>query len=111
MLSSFVRNVRLTLRSAITFQQVSIISIAILIILCKLDHWNNSNDISLFIALYLYLTGVKINLIIFFNYISLFVLHNMLLKILHKISKSSVACIKAYTSNCRLIRLWDNFNY
>lgn len=111
MLSSLIRSVRPKSRLAITSQLVSMKLVAILIILCKSVHRNNSDYIYLFITFYLYLTGTRINAITFLNYLSLFVLHNMLLRKLREISRSSAIYIKAKASNCRLAGLWDNFEY
>lgn len=55
---------------------ISIISV--LVILCRSANENNSNYISLFIALYLYLFGVQVDAITLWNHLSLLVLYNVL---------------------------------
>lgn len=91
MLLSLVKNVELILKSIITFQLVSMKLVAILVILYKSTYQNKSNYILFFIIFYLYLASTKINTITFYNYLGLFVLHNVLLKKLRKITKSSAA--------------------
>lgn len=88
-LSSLVKNVRPTSRSAMISQLVSIKSVLILIILCRSAHQSNSNYIPLLIALYLYLASVKINTITLLNYLGLSVLYNVLFKKFREIIKSS----------------------
>ena len=111
MLSSLVRSVGPTSRSAMTSQLVSMKLVAILIILCRSAHRNNSNYIPLLIALYLYLAGARIDAITLLNHLGLSVLHNVLLRKLREITRSSAAWIKAQASNCRLVGSWDNFEY
>lgn len=72
-----------------TSQLVSIKLVAILVILCKLTYRNNSNYVPLLIALYLYLASARIDAITLFNHLGLFVLHNVLLRKLREITKSS----------------------
>lgn len=111
MLSSFVESVRPTSRSALTSQLISIKLVAILVILYKSAHQNNSNNILFLIALYFYSADAKIDAIIFLNHLDLFVWHNMLLKKLYEIIRSNATWIKAQASNNRLVRLWHNFEY
>lgn len=94
-LSSLVKNIGSILRLAMTSHLVFMKFVAILIILYRSAHWNNSNYISLFIALYLYLADARIDAITLFNHLGFFVLHNMILKKLHKIIRWSAAWIKA----------------
>lgn len=72
----------------------SIKLIAIFVILCKLAHQNNNNYILLFIAIYLYLFGVQVDAVIFFNYFGLLVLDNIFLGKLKSIIISSTLFIK-----------------
>ena len=91
MLSSLVRSVGPTSRSTMTSQLVSIKLVAILIILCRLAHWNNNNYIPFLIALYLYLVGARIDSITLLNYLDLSVSHNVILRKLHEITRSNAA--------------------
>lgn len=59
---------------------VSIKLIAILVILCRSAHQNNSNYFSLFLTLYLYFASARIDIIILFNYFRLLVLYKVFLK-------------------------------
>lgn len=110
-LSDFVRSIRLISRSIMTSQLVFMKLVAILVILYRSAHWNNNNYISLFITVYLYLAGVKIDIITLFNHLGLFILHNVLLKKLREITKSNATWIKVQVSNYRLVGSWDNFEY
>lgn len=64
--------------------------IAILIILCRLVHQNNSNYLPLFIALYFYSLGAYVNAITLLNHLGLSVLYDVLQKKLNDITSSSV---------------------
>lgn len=83
--------------------------VAILVLICRLAHQNNSNYISLSIAIYLYLAGIQIDTITLFNYLGISVLYSVLIKKLRNITMSSVAFIKKQASNNRLIGTCDNF--
>lgn len=73
---------------------ISMKLVVILVILCQSAYWNNSNYIPLFIALYFYSFGAKVDAIIFLNDFSLFVLYNMLQKKFYSITLSSQKWIK-----------------
>lgn len=65
--------------------------VAILAILCRSAHQNNSNYLPLFVALYLYSAGVKIDAITLLNYLGLSVLYDVLQKRLKAITFLGVA--------------------
>lgn len=60
-----------------------------LIILYRLAYSNNSNYFPVFIAFYLYSTGIEIDVITIFNHFRVIVLQNVFLKKLGEITKSS----------------------
>ena len=85
--------------------------LAVLVIMCRSAHRNNSNYIPLLVAMYLYSAGAKIDAITLLNHLGLSVLYNSLLKKLRDIKAYSTAFIKPQAINCKLVGLWDNFEY
>lgn len=85
--------------------------VAILVILCHSAYQNNSNYISLLIALYLYFAGVRVDAITLLNHLGLSVSYDVFQRKLKNIMTSSIAGIKAQDSNCKLIGTWDNFKF
>lgn len=67
MISSLVLSIDFISKSLLIFHLVSIKLLAIFIIIYKSAHQNNSNYNLFFIVMYIYLEGVKIDVIIFFN--------------------------------------------
>lgn len=74
-------------------------------------HQNNSNYIPLFVVMYLYSAGIKIDIKILLNHLSFSVLYNVFLRKLRDIKAFSAAIIKEQAFNCKLIGSWDNFKY
>lgn len=85
--------------------------VAILVILWRSAHRNNSKYLPLLVAVYLYSAGVRVDVVTVLNYLGLSVSHNMLLKKLRGIRLSSMAWIKAKPLNRQLVGAWDNFEY
>lgn len=85
--------------------------VAILVILCRSAHRNNSNYVPLLVAMYLYSAGARVDAITLLNHLGISVLYNVLLRKLRSITASSSAFIKAQASNRKLIGTWDNFEY
>ena len=85
--------------------------LAILVILCRSAHRNNSNYFPLLVAIYLYSAGAKVDAITLLNHLGLSVSYNVLLKRLRSIMSSSAAFIKQQATNCKLVGTWDNFEY
>lgn len=85
--------------------------VGIFVILCRSVHWNNSNYIPLMIALYLYSAGIRIDAITLLNHFGLSVSYDVLQKSLKNITSANKALIKQQSTNCRLVGMWDNFEY
>ena len=111
LLTSLVLSVGPTSRSTTTSHLVSMKLLAILVILCRSAHRNNSNYFPLLVATCLYFVGAKVDAITLLNYLGLMISYNVLLKKLRNITSSSAAYIKEQASNCRLVGSWDNFEY
>lgn len=90
---------------------VSMKLIAILTILCRSAHRNNSNYLPLIIGLYLYSAGARVDAITLLNRLGLSVSYDALQKKLRKISQASKQWIKQRKSNRKLVGTWDNFEY
>lgn len=65
--------------------------VAILVILCRSAHRNNSNYLPLLIALYLYSAGARVSAITLLNHLGLSVSSDVLQKKLKDITTSSIA--------------------
>lgn len=85
--------------------------IAILVILCRSAHRNNSNYLPLMIGLYLYSAGARIDAITLLNRLGLSVSYSVLLKKLGDITVTSQQWIRQQASNRQLVGTWDNFEY
>ena len=85
--------------------------IVIFVILCKLAHWNNSNYISLLIAMYLYLARAQDNVKILLNYLGLLILYKVFFKKLRNITTSNTLFIQEQAFNNKVVSMWDNFEY
>lgn len=92
-------------------QLVSMKIVAILVILCRSAHRNNSNYIPLLIALYMYSAGARDDASTLLNHLGLSVSYDVLQKRLKDITNNSQLWIKEQLSNCRLVGSWDNFEY
>lgn len=66
-MTSLILDVGLTLRSSSISYLTSIKLLEILVIIYRSAHHNNSNEILLFMAMYIYLTDTKVDIIIFLN--------------------------------------------
>ncbi len=111
MMNSLVLGVGPTSRSSLTSHLASMKLLAILVIICRSAHQNNSNYIPLFVAMYMYSAGAKVDAITLLNRLGLSVSYNVLLRKLRSITTSSAAFIKKQASNCKLVGTWDNFQY
>ena len=91
-------NMMLSLRSnsdtCLTSYFSSMKLLAVFVIMCGSAHWNNSNYIPLFVAMYLYLARVKVDVLTLLNHFSLSVSYNSLLKKLRDIKAHSAVFIK-----------------
>lgn len=85
--------------------------VAILAILCRSAHRNNSNYLPLMIGLYLYSAGARVDAITLLNRLGLSVSYDVLQKSLRNITLASQAWIKEQATNCKLVGTWDNFEY
>lgn len=103
LLTSLVFSVSPTLNTPHTSHVASMKLVAILVIICKSTHRNNSNYIPLFIAMYLYSAGARVDTITLFNHLRISILYNILMRKLRSITTSSVVFIKERASNNRLI--------
>lgn len=90
---------------------ISMKIILVLVILCRLAHWNNSNYFPLRVTLYMYSTGAKIDAITLLNHLGLPVLYKVLQKKFHGITLMQKKWIKQRASNWQLVSTWDNFKY
>lgn len=111
---SLVLGVRLTsCFSSFSFDLhlISMKIISVLVIPCRLAHWNNSNYFSLLVTLYIYSTSAKIDAITFLNHLGLSVSYKVLQKKLHEITLMQKKWIKQQASNWQLVSMWDNFKY
>lgn len=88
---------------SITTYLVSMKLVTIFVILYRLIHQNNNNYVFLFIAMYLYLAGARVDVITLLNYLKLLVLYNISLRKLRNITISSTAFIKKQVSNNKLV--------
>lgn len=77
--------------------------ITIFLFICKSVYQNNSNYILFFIALYLNLAIVQVDIITFLNYFIISVLYNILIKKLKNIISSYIVFIKEQMFNNKLI--------
>ncbi len=77
--------------------------IAILVIICRSAHQNNSNYLPLLVAMYRNSADAQVDAITLLNYLSLSILYNVLLKTLRNIKNSSAAFIKEQVSNSKLV--------
>lgn len=68
--------------------------LAVLVIMCKSAHRNNSNYIPLLVAMYLYSAGAKVDAITLLNYLGLSVSYNSLIRKLRDIKAHSAVFIK-----------------
>ena len=94
LLTSLMQSIRPLSKSTMTSHLASMKLLAILVVLYRSAHWNNSNYFPLLVAIYLYLVGANVDAITFFNHLSLLVLYIVLLKKLRSIMSSSAAFIK-----------------
>lgn len=80
LISGMVLNVGSTnrLKDIFKLHLISMKVVAVLVILCRSAHRNNSNYFSLLIALYLYSAGTKIDAITLLNHLGLFVFYSVL---------------------------------
>ena len=85
--------------------------IAILVILCRSAHRNNSNYIPLLIGLYFYSAGARTDAITLLNHFGLSVSYDVLQRKLRDITSMSKNWIKQQATNYRLVGAWDNFEF
>lgn len=88
------------LSSYLAFHQGSMKLLSILLVMCKLACWNNSNYILLLLAIYLYSASAKVDTITLLNHLGLSVLYNLLLQKLRDIKANSMVFIKKQAGNC-----------
>ena len=85
--------------------------VAILTILCRSSHRNNTSYIPLAIGLYLYSAGACVDAITLLNHLGLLVFYDALQKKLRKLSHTGKQWIKSQQSNKKLVGTWDNFEF
>lgn len=83
--------------------------LAVLVIMYRLAHQNNSNYIHPLMAMYLYSTRVKVDAITLLNHLGLSVLYNLLLRKLRDIKAHSIAFINQQATNFKFVSSWDHF--
>ncbi|MCJ1462377.1 hypothetical protein MMC07_000977 [Pseudocyphellaria aurata] len=86
-------------------------TVAVLAILCRSAHRNNSHYLPLVLALYLYSAGAKVDALTLLNHLGLSVSYDVLPKQLKHIALTSIELIKDQSTNRRLVGTWDNFEY
>ena len=95
LMMSLVSSVGLaTTTSSTTSHLASMKLVAILVIMCRSAHRNNSNYLPLLVAMYLYSAGARVDAITLLNHLGLSVSYNVLLRTLRNIKDSSAAFIK-----------------
>ena len=94
MMTSLVLGVGPTSRSLLTFHLASMKLLAILVIIYRSAHQNNSNYVLFLVAMYIYSANAKVDAITLLNRFGLSVLYNVLLRKLRGITTSSAAFIK-----------------
>lgn len=104
-ITSLVLGTGLILKSSLTSHLVSMKLLAIFVIIYRSAYQNFNNDVSLYMIMYMYSTGAKIDTITVFNYPGLFILYKLVLKKLRSIITSSATSIKKEASNCKLISM------
>lgn len=87
----------------LTFYLALMKLLAILVIMYKLAHRNNSNYISHLIAIYLYFAGVKVDAITLLNHLGHFVIYNSLFEKMREIKAYNTTFIKQQATNCKFI--------
>ncbi len=102
-LTSMVLNIGLLSISTITSHFILIKFLAILVILYRSVHQNNSNYFSLLISIYVYSAKAKIDTKTLLNYLDLSILYNLLLKKLRNITYLSSAFIKEQALNYKFV--------
>lgn len=93
-MTSLVFGISLILKNPLTSHLALIKFLAILIIICRSDHWNKNNYISLLVQMYIYSADAKNDTISFFNHFGLFILYNVFLRKVRVITISSAIFIK-----------------
>lgn len=91
---SMMLSLRSNSDTRLTSHLASMKLLAVLVIMCRSAHRNNSNYIPLLMAMYLYSAGAKVDAIMLFNYLGLSVLYNSLLRKLRDIKAHSATFIK-----------------
>lgn len=90
---------------------ISMKLVAVLVILCRSAHRNNSNYLPLMVALCLYSAGAKVDAITLLNHLGLSVSYNVLQSKLRDITLSSKQWIRQQAQNRQLVGTWDNFEF
>lgn len=112
LISSMVLSVGPTTSSRFSSSNVlSMKLVAILVILCRFAHRNNSNYFPLLVALYMYSSGARVDAITLLNPLGLLVSYPVLLRKLANITATSQKWIKQQATNCQLVGTWDNFEF
>lgn len=96
---SLIFDIDSTLKSHIIFHLTSIKLLSIFIIICRSFYYNNSTYILLFMIIYIYSVGTKVDTITFVNQLDLFVLYNILLRKFIGITISNAIFIKEQVFN------------
>lgn len=82
----------------------------IFVIICKLSHQNNSNDISLLVIMFIYIANTKIDVITFFNQLSLLISYNMLPRKLRTITILYATFINKKAFNHIIVNIYTILN-
>ncbi len=99
-MNSLVLGVDPTLRSFLISHLASMKLLTILVIICRSAYHNNNNYILLFMVMYMYSAGIKVNTIFLLNRLSLSILYNVLLRKLRSTNTSSTSFIEKQAFNC-----------
>ena len=111
LISSMIMSVGPTSSHSSNLHLVAMKIIAVLVILCRSAHRNNSNYIPLFIALYLYSAGARVDAITLLNHLGLSVSYQVLQSKLRDITATSKQWIKDQAQNRQLVGTRDNFEF
>lgn len=106
-----ILRVRSTFYQRIDFHLGNIKLVRVLVIICQSTYQNNSNYVPLIKALYLYSISIRVDAIILSIHFDLSLSYDILQKNLKNITSICKALIKQQSTNCKLVKIWDNFKY
>ncbi|MCJ1470909.1 hypothetical protein MMC07_009557 [Pseudocyphellaria aurata] len=113
LLTNFITSISPASRAATEYGQhvTDMKIITVLTILCRSAHRNNSHYLPLQLALYLYSTGARVDVLALFNNLGLLVSNNVLQNQLANLASKRMRMIKDQNTNRKLVGTCDNFEY